>query len=239
MLKTTEYSIFNFREDNREKIDVTHINRLIESIKARNLLEMRPITVNQDMEVLDGQHRLMAAKKLGVPIYYKIETELKAEDIITLNVTKHWTMGDYLNYYCKNGYVEYQKLLAFMTKNQLPLRVAFNITQGKMKAAFNDYKTGKYVFNEEAAEVDLDVCWQTIYYVHKMNGYSAYTNSSRFWTAILKLVKNPDFNFEKWSFNLKKMVERIGHRAAVKDYLKTFQEIYNWRNAEKIKLLED
>ena len=38
---------------------------------------MRPIVVNKKMEVMDGQHRLMAAKQLGVEIYYQEEKNLE------------------------------------------------------------------------------------------------------------------------------------------------------------------
>jgi hypothetical protein len=43
---TKNYSMFKFRADNREKISDGHVEKLVESIKTRNLLEMRPIIVN-------------------------------------------------------------------------------------------------------------------------------------------------------------------------------------------------
>ncbi len=85
--KTKNYEMFTFREDNREKIDQSHVQRLVFSIEKRNLLELRPIIVNEKFEVIDGQHRLMAAKFLDVEIFYQQEKKLDAKDIITMNIT--------------------------------------------------------------------------------------------------------------------------------------------------------
>ena len=100
--KTKNYEMFKFREDNRLKIDQSHVNKLINSIQSRNLLDMRPIIVNSDYEILDGQHRLLAAKNLGVEIYYEIEEKLEHKDIILMNVAKSWAVCDYMNYFVKN-----------------------------------------------------------------------------------------------------------------------------------------
>lgn len=40
--KTKDYDIFTLRSDNRERIDQAHVRRLIQSIKAKNLLELVP-----------------------------------------------------------------------------------------------------------------------------------------------------------------------------------------------------
>jgi len=121
--KTKKYDIFKFREDNRQKIDENHVKRLIESIKNRNLLEFRPIMLNSDYEVIDGQHRLLAAKELNIEIFYEIHKDLKSGDIIELNVAKTWQMEDYLNYYVKNGHKEYQNFDAFLKKNNLSINI--------------------------------------------------------------------------------------------------------------------
>ncbi len=144
--KTKDYDLFRFREDNREAINQAHVKRLAESIKARNLLDLRPISVNSEYEVIDGQHRLLAAKSLGVEIYYQMQEGLKAEDIIIMNVSKSWAQADYLNYYCKNGYQEYIKLKDFTKHHNISLKVAINIMVGYSKTAAQEFKNGKFKF---------------------------------------------------------------------------------------------
>ena len=237
--KTKDYEIFNFREDNRASIDATHLKRLKESIQSRNLLELRPILVNSDMEVLDGQHRLMAAKSLGLDIYYQVEQNTKSEDIILMNINKSWTSGDFLNYYCKNGFKEYQKLDDFIKSNNISLRVGLIITMGESSLTYHEYKIGNYVFAEEITKQDVEMCWDTIKYINKMNGHSSYTQSARFWKALIKLTQHSEFDENKWKQNLTRMVERCGPRARIEDYYRMLMEIYNWRNNVKIDLLHE
>jgi hypothetical protein len=238
--KTKNYEMFILRDDNREKgICKNHVKRLVESIKARNLLELRPITVNKNYEVLDGQHRLEAAKILKVDIYYEQRDDLHSLDIITMNVAKAWGMSDFLNYYCKNGYKEYQKLKNFMEKHNLNVKIALMITCGSADNIRDEYRSGKFIFPDENYDEFMDYCWDTIRLIKKLNGHSAYTSSARFWISLIKLVSYPGFRIEKWLDNLKKMSEKMCAKATQKDYYKLMQDIYNWRNEQKIDLLSD
>ena len=238
--KTKEYSIFIFREDNKHRIEKSHIKRIVDSIKSRNLLELRPILVNQKMEIIDGQHRLLAAKELGVEIYYTIEQNLGTPDIILLNsAQKNWVLKNYLNYYCENGYKEYLKLKEFMKKNDLPLRVALDMCHGKTRKSVREFKEGKFTFTNEFLPQELEICWQTIEYIQKMNGFSAYTTSSRFWRALLRLVRNIHFDARKWEQNLSRMVERFTAKASTEDYCRLMMEVHNWKNSERVNLLDE
>lgn len=237
--KTKDYDIFILRDDNREKIDRPHIQRLCESIKSRNLLEFRPIVVNEKMEVIDGQHRLFAAKALDVEIYYQVESKLDAPDIVRMNISKAWTMGDYLNFYCQHDYEEYKKLAEFMKKHSLTLKVALTIALGQSKLGYYEFKRGEFKFEECSENVDLDICWETIHYIQKINGYAQYTYTNRFWKAMLKLVKHPNFDAKKWKSNVEKLVSNFCPKARADDYVIMVQNIYNWRNNAKIHLLDD
>ena len=237
--KTKEYDMFVFVSDNRAKIDHGHVNTIVESIKQRNLLEYRPIEVNGKMEILDGQHRLLAAKALGVEIYYDVKENINRKDMICLNISKSWTSSDFLNYYVRNDYEEYKKLNAFIIKNSLTIKVAMNLSMGACGYNYQKFKMGEYVFNDEGITEHLDICWDTINYIKKMNGFSAYTGSVRFWRALIILVRHVNFELDKWVTNLSRMVERFGPRARTDDYLALLMEVFNWKNAKKVTLTED
>ena len=234
---TSDYDKFKFRSDNREAINQSHVKRLADSIKARNLLELRPISVNAEMEVIDGQHRLLAAKMLGIPIYYSQNHELTGSDIILMNVAQSWKQRDYLNYYCKNHYPEYIKLQDFVKQNTISLRVALNITVGSGRDAYFKFKSGEYKFNQEEFSAYIEVCWETIGYIKRMNGYSGYTESAKFWSALLILIRHANFDADKWKENLKRMVERFTPKARQEDYLRLFMDVHNWRNNSKVDLV--
>jgi len=236
--KTNQYEMFKFRIDNREKIDIHHVDKLVESIKARNMLEFRPLIVNQDMEILDGQHRLLAAKKLGVDIYYQIQQDAMPLDVIKLNLNKNWTPADFLNFYVQQGNQEYIKLRDFAKSNNLSLKVALNIALGQTKISRTQFRAGEFKFNYEISSEHLEICWETIDYIRKMNGFSPYTLSARFWAALLKLINHPYFKKEKWISNMKIMVDKFSPKARIIDYINCMINIYNWRNTEKICLVE-
>ena len=90
------------------------------------------------MEVLDGQHRLLAAKKLGCDIYYQIEERLTSADIILMNVSKAWNITDYINFYCKQGNSNYIKFNEFVKKSKIQPRTAMNLIIGESKTKMQE-----------------------------------------------------------------------------------------------------
>lgn len=235
---TKNYHMFKFRPDNRAEIDKNHVRRLQQSIESRNLLQFRPIIVNESMEILDGQHRLEAAKLLNLEIFYKIEKDLQNQDIILLNINKNWTMGDFLNYYCKNNFPQYIKLEKFMKSHGITLKVALTLCNGRSDDMVHIYKTGKFVFENKVAEEVFIICNQTIQKIKKIKGYSYWTDSARFWNPLVKLISAEGFQEDRWFKNIEKLCDKMGPRATQKDYFKMVQDIYNYRTEKKIDLME-
>lgn len=116
---TTDYDIFKKIAKNRVVSDFS-VRRLVAAIQRKNLLHVRPIDVTTDMEVIDGQHRLLAARELGVPVYYKIGQQLSAEDIAILNAAqKNWAPTDYLHSWAVEGLPAYVTLKDFMDRHPI------------------------------------------------------------------------------------------------------------------------
>lgn len=236
ILKTLDFSLFKFRKDNRQEINENHVKKLIESIKNRNLLEFRPIIINNDYEVMDGQHRLMAAKSLGVDIYYKIEKKIKPEDMIQLNLSKSWSMNDYLNFYIQRNFDDYVALYNFMKKNNLSLSIALSIVCGKSSKVYSNFKNGKFKFIKEDIDSILLNCRECIAFIKKNQKATqvTYTSTFRFWKALIKLMNDENFNLEKWNENFQKMVDKFSCRTTWEGYYRIMVDIHNYRNTDKI-----
>ncbi len=115
---TKDYDMFKKHENNRD-IDSGNLRRIMASIQTQNMLEFRPILVDSKMRIIDGQHRLEAAKKLDVEVFYQINEESSHEDIALLNsAQKRWYTQDYMNYYASLGKSAYAKLLDYSKKKQ-------------------------------------------------------------------------------------------------------------------------
>jgi len=54
------------------KISKALVADLVKGIQDLNMLDCHPIVVTTVNEVISGQHRLAAAKQLGVPVYYVV-----------------------------------------------------------------------------------------------------------------------------------------------------------------------
>ncbi len=236
--KTKNYSMFKLREDNRaEGVRPSHVKVLVESIKKKNLLDMCPILVNSDFEVINGQHRLKAAEELGVDIYYEQDDRLEGKDIILMNIGKAWMNTDILNYYVKNGYKEYQKLDAFLKENRLTLKVALAVLMGGGHSELFKFRHGDYIFDEGHFGCDVNLCWHTIDTIKKFNGASPYTHTARFWRPLVKLMRHRDFDKDKWFENLRKNIDKFFPRANSQGYTKLIQDVFNWHNQNKIDIM--
>ena len=78
---TRDYSMFKSVKGNRA-IDKGHVQKLIREMKKKDL--DLPIFINENDEVVDGQHTLQARKELGRPVRYirgKFENEFDVAKI--------------------------------------------------------------------------------------------------------------------------------------------------------------
>lgn len=101
---TYNYAAFKKLIGNR---NVNHEKAIIESIKEYGDLRI-PITVNEKMEVIDGQNTLEARKAMNLPVYYHICEGYGIKECIAMNTTsRNWGIEDYINCYAEYGYEDY------------------------------------------------------------------------------------------------------------------------------------
>ena len=96
--KTRNYGMFKFLIGNRP-LRKPALRKLKLAIEYDNQLGIHPIIVNNNLEVIDGQHRLEVAKELGVDIYYIKSDSVKDDHLISCNVNQ-------LQFDCAN-YIEF------------------------------------------------------------------------------------------------------------------------------------
>jgi hypothetical protein len=233
MEKTLDYSIFKQRYDNRP-LHIPHVESLKESLRQKNMLVVNPIIVNEDFEVIDGQHRLQAAKELGLEVYYIIIRNYSPKDIQLLNTTRGWLLYDYFDFYCKNQYPQYLALKSFIEKHNLTLSVALKITRGKNQKNYNMFKNGKYVFNDTKSENLLNLINESIDIVEPLVERKSFLKNRSLWTAMIQVFSHPEFDEEKWMHNLRKNASLFQQKANQLEYLYLILHIYNWRNQNKI-----
>ena len=106
--QTHEYDVFKMFKGNRP-VNKVKVQRILESFQERQYFAV-PIVVNQEMEVLEGQHRFQASKEGGLPVYYtKLEADVDSTQVIRqLNADQTpYTFVNHLELYVNEGRTEY------------------------------------------------------------------------------------------------------------------------------------
>lgn len=200
MKQTTNYSLFKVKQGNRV-INQKHVEKLKDSFQKHDYLPSCPIIVDEDFNVIDGQHRLEAAKQLGIAVYYVTEKEPDNDLLIDLNITQRkWTSPDYVNYYAEKGnehYIRFRQLL-----KDIPLDVNTLLDMAKNTDIGGSYltnvlKTG--LMKIEKTEVIR--AHQTYEKVLTLRDALRIKLTGRMVKAVIKLQHNPKFS---WSIMLNK-----------------------------------
>ena len=145
ILKTNNYSLFKLNEYNR-KINVNHVATLQNKIAANDKTHLNPIIVNSDMEIVDGQHRFHALKKLNKTVHYIIDENFNKSDLIEFNVNqRNWTSDNYLDYYERNGNMWYKEFRGFRDRFNLKFTHALRLFVNDATSPHKMFKSGEIV----------------------------------------------------------------------------------------------
>ena len=121
---TNTYSKFQFLSTNRN-ISPSHVKKLVEDPTFPSKFKYSPILVRPsqkkgEFEIIDGQHRFEAAKKLKIPIYYLVDETATWEDIRNRNSNLlPWSGRNFVEFYASLGYPLYVKLQEMKDKYHL------------------------------------------------------------------------------------------------------------------------
>lgn len=132
ILKTTNYDNFKALQGNRV-VDPCNVKKIKESISDIGYKKSQPIIVDEDLQIVDGQHRFTACKELGLPIYFTIEPTNNESIKITQKFNKdqkNWGAMDFLRSYAERGFKDYIRFLDYMEKNNVKQDVLLILING-------------------------------------------------------------------------------------------------------------
>jgi hypothetical protein len=234
--KTSDLSIFKLIDGNRVP-NLQHIKRLSDSISV-NGMKCNPILVNEQMQVIDGQHRLMAAKEINSFVYFIIVDGYTLNEVHTLNLNqKNWSKKDFMEGYADMGIKSYVKLSGFIQKNDdfvfndcIALCSNSSANGGTTANNSRQFESGMW----EAKDMDLAQDW-----ANKIRMISAYYNGynrSSFVGTMLFLFKNENFDFNEFMHKVRLQPTALVDCANRDQYRTLIEDIYNWRSRTKINL---
>ena len=225
--ESKNYKMFKFVDGNRPTNDL-HIKRLKESMSEEYL--MSPIIVNEQKEVIDGQHRLKVARELQLPIRYIVCAGYGLPQVQRFNQnSKNWGGMEFINAYADLGNEHYHYLIDFMEANGLSHAVAASLLseQEKMNEKIKD---GMFKATEKRRG-DVIADWINI--LKPMFTPAAQRNFVR---ALLSLYSKEDFNFSHFIGKLRLQPTALVPCTNNEQYLSLIEGIYNYKSRNKVNL---
>lgn len=128
---TKDYRLFKRLAGNRT-VEKSRVNKIIESIKNVGYITS-PIIVNEFMEVIDGQGRLEALKRLDLPVNYIVHKGIGIKECISMNIHQsNWKIYDYISSYAEQGNESYLRLKMLLDEFGYSFQVVVASFSGKV-----------------------------------------------------------------------------------------------------------
>lgn len=227
--RTNDYDKFSFLSNNRDP-SRSHIEALKRAFQDYgNLTESQPVLVNERLQIIDGQHRFIAAQELGSPIFYTTVPGLGIQEARQMNILhKNWTTDDYAESYAKGGNMQYIKYLELKEEFGFSHSVLISYAkEGRVKGVFADFRNGTFVID------DLEATRQRLSMLADVTAIIGATLADKiFALAFRRAMQAPHYDHVRM---LKKLAElQTEFRAFSKqpDALRQLEDIYNYRYTE-------
>jgi hypothetical protein len=238
---TTDYARFVILAGNRKPNDI-HVKRLSNSFKKNYLFS--PILINEKWQIIDGQHRFLAAKELGLPIYYIIVPGYGLNEVQILNTnSSNWKKEDYLKAYCDLGVENYLKMNQFMQDYpEFGISVSEQLITNTVNGVNNRgnvFKGKGRVKNFEEGRLtiyDLKISYDNAEKILMFKPYYDGFNRSIFVSALIHIFQNKNYNHAEMIGKLSHQPSSLQHCTNSTQYKLLIEEIYNYRRREKVSL---
>lgn len=224
---TTEYEVFSRLPGNRQ-ISEAHVKSLMNAMRQNDLFV--PILVNDNFEVVDGQHRLEARKRLGLPVPYYWTSGLGLEEVQKLNSTQQgWKNEDYMKSYIELGIKDYEVYKWFRDKYGLPHRASFWLLTG------GDSRQMKNIFQSGSMKVmDLEGAKKRADMLLAVGKYFTEWKDSSFIRALFIALNREGFDFKTFLHRVAGNTALLRRCASTDQYLQLIEEAFNYRAVKKV-----
>ena len=230
----TKFTLF----DNNRNINETHVEELISSMRKSG--QLMPVVITPNMEVIDGQHRLKACEKLGIPVSYVINKTGNSKQIAVMNNTqKGWKNKDFLKHFSHSGHSnssEYKKIEKFFEEYKLPFRVGIallsnytvNMDGGNNRGPMPSFRDGSFKIQ------DLDKAKETASRLIKLKSFVPnLVRIVKFSVAFIKISKLENFNLKTCYTQIEKNSNKFDKCLNQEDWNEAMVRAYNYNLVTK------
>lgn len=231
--RTSDYSIFSRIKGNRQ-LNANKIRKMVRDIKnGQDLLSDFPILTTNGgtrLEVIDGQHRLEAARQTKKPIFYIIRSHsMELDRMARFNsLQEKWKPSDFINCYIEKGVSDYKKLQDFLDSYGVPISVALNLLHYGVTGGDVGVKDDiSEMFRK--GEFRVKHMKQAVEIITECKKFDAFTgwNTRPFIVAISKILGADKCDFDELVDKFNSDHRQMARHANAKGYLTNLEQIYN------------
>jgi len=191
------------------------------------------------MEIVDGQHRFVAAKTLKLPINYIIVKNYGIDEVQVLNTnSSNWGGKDYLDMYVERGFESYIKFKKFMEDfPDFGIKSAIKIVTNGMDAdgkvhAIDDKRKD---FQEGRLKIhNLTLAYENARKIMEYKKYFSAHTHLRFVSAMIALFKIKKFDNDVLLHKISLSPTSLVPCHNIEQYKDLLEKIYNHRTREKL-----
>ena len=233
ILKTTNYNIFKRLEGNRP-VPEQRVKKIISSIKKVGYV-ISPVIVNENYEVIDGQGRVEALKRLGLPVFYIVDPGKGIDECIAMNINQtNWTMLDYIKSHAETGNVSYQNILTLIERygEYFKLKVILYAVNGKIEQAGLDLKEGRLVCTDDTfAKADRRLSW-LMNFISPLKGIQGHVEY--YLQAMLFCYEDPEVDNERLIQKITMLQANLKPVTQIQQAFEYIEDAYNNRSRNKV-----
>jgi hypothetical protein len=226
-----DYTLFSSLKGNRT-INKLHLKRLKKSMTDNYLFTV--ITVNENYQIIDGQHRFNAIRELELPVNYVICKGYGLKEIQVLNQnSKTWNADDYLTGYCNLGNKHYMKYKEFKNRYGFGHNETMSMLTGYTSgngSVIDDFRRGNFRIThlkEARAKADKICLFKDLYKGYKRRAFIY---------ALLELMDKDQFEFTEFLSKVKLQPSALTDCKDREQYISLIEEIYNYKRRLKVNL---
>lgn len=234
---TTDYHRFKFIDGNRS-VNQAHYNRLKESMIQNPLFCL--IIVNENFEIIDGQHRFMALKELGMPINYIVLYGYNVNEVRIYNVNRdNWKKKNFLDSHINEGLEAYVKFKKFMDDfPKLNFSTCIKLLSGLRQTKQQSVDGVRNIIrNFELGTFEIADLKKSYDMAKKIMDYEKYFpkfNDNTFIITLMNLFDNKKFKHDEMISKLKTQPSALIKCATQEQYILLMEKIYNYRRSGKV-----
>lgn len=233
IFETTNYSRFKMIKGNR-KVEQSHVKNLSRKMKTNGWLKTSEMTVNEKFEIIDGQHRYLAAQIAGIPVRYKIVKKSGIVEVRQSNQSsRNWTLKDHIPSYVSLGNQNYIDLSNFSKRfPNIKITDCMMLLSNSMSSPSREvFESGEW----KVKNYDIAVKWGN--HIMSLKPFFEGYNRAIFVRGLIKVLSTKsEFSFDEFYHKVKLRPKMLVPCGTTQQYIELIEEIYNYKRKVTQKL---